>query len=54
MGETPLSRIFQLYRGGQLYLMVEETECTRCKPPTSADVGSHNFRVVIRTDCTAI
>jgi len=54
MGETQLSRIFQLYRGGQFYLMVEETGCTRCKPPTCADVGSHSFRVVIRTDCTAI
>jgi hypothetical protein len=26
MGETQLSRIFQLYRGGQFYLMGEETE----------------------------
>jgi hypothetical protein len=42
------------HRGGQLYLMVEEPGCTLCKPPTCADVGSHNFRVVIRTDCTAI
>ena len=54
MGEMQLSRIFQLYRDGQFYLMVEETGCTRCKPPTCADVGSHTFRVVIRTDCTTI
>jgi hypothetical protein len=26
MGETQLSRIFQLYRGGQFYLMMEETD----------------------------
>ena len=54
MGETQLSRIFQLYRGGQFYLMGEETGCTRCKPPTYAGVGGHIFRVVRRTDCTAI
>jgi hypothetical protein len=45
MGETQLSRIYQLYRGGQFYLMVEETGCTRCKPPTCAGVESYNLRV---------
>ena len=49
-----LSRIFQLYRGGQFYLMVEETGCTRCKPPTCVGVERYNLRVVITTDCTAI
>ena len=54
MGETQLSRIFQLYHGGQFYLMVEETGCTRCIPPTCTNAGGQNFRVVRRTDCTAI
>jgi hypothetical protein len=54
MGEKQLSRILQLYRGGQFYLMVEETGGTRCKPPTCAGVESYNLRVMMRTDCTAI